>query len=206
MDSTDTPTPPPPGRKIHAAVENPFDNLMIKLADAAMPLFHATGHTPNAITAYSGLFAALAVWQAWRGNLVAFSVAWIVAYWFDCADGHYARMYGMETKLGDMLDHVKDTVAMLALIAVVWVKYNPSWLAVVAGVVVLGLSLVHLGCQQKHYAQHIGKNSGESLDGLQVLCPSDNTEEALQWTRYVGVGTSQLMTVALVWLVAHRRI
>lgn len=201
----DTPSPtPPPGRKIHPSLENPIDNVFITTADAAMPFLRATGHTPNALTAYSGLLAALAVWYLFKGNVAAFSVAWMAAYWFDCADGHFARTYGMETRLGDLLDHIKDTVSTLALAAVVYFKYHPPWWAVVAGVGLWCLTFVHVGCQQKHYAQHIGKNSGETIDSLQTLCPFDDAEAALRMTRYVGIGTAQVLSVVLVWLVARK--
>ena len=193
------------GQKIHPDLDNPIDNLFIATADAAMPLFRATGHTPNMLTAYSGVCAALAVWQLYRGNLLPFSVAWLAAHWFDCADGHYARVYGMETELGDTLDHVKDTLAMLALVLVCVLKYPPPWWVVAAGVLLWLSSAMHLGCQQKHYARHLGCNSGESLDRLQCLCPWDDTRAALGVTRYVGVGTAQVLTVALVWFLVTRR-
>lgn len=193
------------GRKIHPSLENPIDNVFIATADAVMPLFRATGHTPNALTAYSGLAAALAVWQLYRGNLVPFGIAWLAAHWFDCADGHFARTYGMETELGDMLDHIKDALAMLALVLVVVYKYPPPWWAVVLGVVFGLLSMVHLGCQQKHYALHLGGNSGESLDRLQALCPWDDAESALRLTRYVGVGTLQVLLVVIVCILVRRQ-
>lgn len=199
------PTPPPTGRKLHPSLDDPVDNVMVALADAAMPFFRATGHTPNMLTAYSGVFAALAVWQAYHGNMPAFAIAWMVAYWFDCADGHFARTYNMQTEFGDWLDHTKDNVSMYALAGVVLYKYRPPWWLAVAVIAVWMLSFVHLGCQQKHYAQRLGTNSGESIDTLQKLCPLDDAETALRATRYVGIGTAQVLTVAAVWFAVARQ-
>lgn len=195
---------PPPGRKIHPTLENPIDNVIIASVDATMPFFRATGHTPNALTAYSGVLAALAVWQLYRGNLAAFSVAWLASYWFDCADGHFARTYGMETRLGDLLDHIKDVSSNVAVALVLWYKYRlPRWI-IAAVLVFWSLALVHMGCQQKYYAQHLGANSGETLDTLQMLCPADDAAAALPVTRYVGVGTAQVASIIALWLASPR--
>ena len=48
---------------------------------------------------------------------------------------------------------------------------------------------VHLGCQEKEYA----KDESDTLSFTQQLCP--NTADALQFTKYFGCGTFNLVIV-----------
>lgn len=180
-------------RKIPSRLENPLDDVLIRGADALLPFLKATGHTPNVITTYSFAASLMALYALHTGHPGAFAVLWMLQYFFDCTDGHFARAYGMVSRFGDSYDHVTDYLAFGGLWAVAFDRYdlkkvNPLFL--VGFVTVSALSLMHIGCQQKYYA-----NAAESLDAAKVMCPNTSW---MWWTRWFGSGTMHLSMVLFV--------
>lgn len=186
----------PGGRKIPAPLENPIDNLWIDVAARAAPALRATGHTPNVLTAYALASGALSLAALWQGHVHAFGALWILRGFWDCADGYFARRYGMVTVAGDAFDHVSDFSTMLGLLYVVHAKYVVPPAMWVGFALLLVAQSVQLGCQQNA----CGGQKGESLDALRAACPGDAVA-TLRWSRYLGHGTMQLVLVAAVaWL------
>jgi len=148
------------------------------------------GFTPNGITTISLLFGLLAVWALWKGKIWVFCVCYLLSYFFDCLDGHYARKYDQVTKLGDAYDHIKDITVGVALIIVLYKRNKDRCssrilTAVIACVVIFTvLGYVHLGCQERVY----GHDQSSTLNLGRKLCPG-NAHESIKWSRYVGMGT-----------------
>lgn len=201
---TPTPIPVPRGRKIHPHLDNPLDDVILRLTDAMMPALRATGHTPNIITGYSAVFGAAAVWALLRGHQVACAVLFMVSYFFDCVDGHFARTYDMVTPLGDKLDHIKDITVGAALALVLLTKYAVPWWGWAASALAYLLMLSHFGCQQLSYEAR-STHDNETLDVTRRLCPDQpQPERAMRYTRWFGAGTSQLVFVAVILLAPRR--
>lgn len=191
-------------RKLPAHLDNHIDSLFIAITDAISPALKASGHTPNVLTTYSFGSALLAVTALHHGHVAAFVGLWTLEYFWDCADGHYARKYGMVTKAGDVYDHVTDLVSLAALVVVAHKRYAaPPW--IVVGVLALvALNVVHMGCQQKYYGGGSRGGSGESMDSFQRVCPDTSW---LRFTRWLSHGTTHLLLVLAVLYMEkyHRR-
>ena len=181
-------------RKLPAAMENPLDNVLIDLADAMTPWLKRAGQTPNMLTGYSAASGAGAVWFLWHDALPAFTALWVMRLFWDTADGHFARAYGMETKLGDALDHATDTLCTLGLLGIIWKKYVvPPWIAITY-VALFGVLAVHLGCQQRFVRGRA--RATESIDGLRAVCGSTTW---MPVTRWLSHGTLHAFIIASVW-------
>lgn len=174
--------------KLPLSLDNPVDNLFVAVASAMEPALKQMGHTPNVLTTYSFGSGVLALVALSKDNIPAFAVLWLLQIFWDCADGHFARRYGMTSKLGDAYDHFTDIATMLALIVLVYRKYDVPPAMLVAFAVVMGINFVHLGCQQKH----LKSPSRELLDTLQPACPDTSL---LRWTRYLSHGTMHVLIV-----------
>jgi len=181
--------------KIKNAHENPLDILLTSLSSSMNPIFKVTGHTPNIITTYSFLTGILSIFFLYRGNLALFSILFFLSYYFDCCDGSFAREYGMESRFGDLYDHITDVVVFSLIVLVVFVRYRTSidLLAIVVFAGFLFLTMMHLGCQQCNCNDCDGT---ETLDSLRTLC-ADRSHIA--WTRYFGNGTFIAVIIGLVW-------
>lgn len=183
-------------RKVPSNFENPVDNVLLVAAEALCPLFHATGHTPNMITAYSCLTGAYALSALHKRNFAHFGVAWAASYFLDCLDGHFARKYSMVTVFGDYFDHISDAVqAGIAMILVI--SYKPPLQLVVLLIVTMYLSLKHFGCQERMYkaSAHYDGVPAATLDAYESMCPHQTD---IAWTRMFGAGTLNLVFIMVV--------
>ena len=174
--------------------KNPIDVATVRITAPLLPLFHATGHTPNLLTTYSMLAGLGAVAALWRGNAAAFAAAYSASYAFDCMDGAFARRYGMVSAFGDAYDHGSDAlVTVLLLVVLFWRHGHRVGFADAAAMGALAaLMLVHLGCEQAAGHSPVGDAATGSLDQLRRLCPGPG---AMRWTRLFGCGTVALAIV-----------
>jgi phosphatidylglycerophosphate synthase len=191
------------GRKVPQAYENPLDNILYDFAIHVVNpyVFRKAGFTANGITLLSFAFGVLAAWLVWTRQYVAAALAYAVSYFLDCADGSFARAYNQVTALGDFLDHGSDVLKHgLLLSAVLLTPYlTGTWKTVftVCFGVGFALTFVHMGCQENVYNQ---SHLSPSLMPLRMLCSQDKAPHIIQWTRYVGMGTTALLLFVVLLL------
>ncbi len=180
--------------KLPANLENPIDLVLINSCDKIAPYFHKTGHTPNIITTYSLIFGLLAINAIYAGSPNTYVIYMIISYFFDCLDGHMARKYNQVSRLGDLYDHVKDNILLLAtLILALKGSSRKNVLISVIFIFIVGcVTLKHLGCQQHHFD---GEND-ETLDYLKKLCPVPSD---IKYTRFIGTATFNMLFIAVIY-------
>lgn len=205
-----------PGNKLGEGEENPIDVWVLALTRRFLPLFHATGHTPNILTAYSFALGLLSLRFLERGSMGLFVVAYLLSYFFDCIDGQFARTYDMVTRFGDFFDHFTDLLLDVGLLVVVFFRYReilPQHTGlIVLKFVLLLLAGTHLskvlglsprsshGCQQKKKASTQDATT-ESIDIFVQMCPAG--DQWIGWTRYFGAGTHVLFNVLAVLILEN---
>lgn len=176
-------------RKIPRHLENPIDDTLLLLTDIINPYFYKLGFTPNHITTLSLIFGILSIYYFYKEKFIVSGIMYFISYFFDCADGHYARTYKMVTKFGDYYDHVKDvsiTSIMLYLIFRYHIK-NKSKNIILYMIVITILSILmmqHFGCQEKYY-----KNDVDTLKHFKKYCNTHDVENKIKYTRFIGSGT-----------------
>lgn len=181
------------GRKINREQENPFDNIFIDIAEwLNINIFRPLNYTPNLITTMSlviGLFSAVLFHYKYYITSVIFLTT---AYILDCADGNYARRYNMETSFGDYYDHVSDLSKGFFLLIAIIIHPIPlrfKQISILILVIVVSLSLVHLGCQEGIYNPD-KHDKYDSLSNLKYLCgTTEDSKKFIKYTRYFGTGT-----------------
>lgn len=187
-------------KKIPNEMDNPIDNGLIYIADELCPFFKRTGHTPNMITTYSLITGVMSVICLYKGYPIAFGILYAISYFFDCMDGHFARKYSMTSKGGDLYDHIKDVSVYILLGYAVYLKYRKvikiTDLIIIS--VAIFLCAVHIGCQQKHLDKDV---DDETLDNTKCLCLD---KKMIYYTRWVGMGTLMLVTIALILYIHYR--
>jgi len=178
-------------RKIPNNIENPLDTILINMADDVSPVFKKYKFTPNEITTISILMQIFSSYLLLNDYYYFSALFHLVAYFFDCLDGHYARKYNMETKFGDYYDHISDTFKFAILFYSLYYVNSEKFFKVIPIIIFfLVLSLIHLGCQEKYFVE----SNSESLTMLKNICPTkqENTKKELKLTRFFGCGTLQM--------------
>lgn len=188
-------------QKIPKSLDNPLDNIIYSLADQINPYFYRLHMTPNQITTLSLIFLLMSVGAIVRHKPVLFAFLYLLSYFFDCADGSYARRYKMTSKYGDLYDHGKDILGFIIICYVILIRYRNQFTLVsgLTSVLIFSLFLVQTGCEQRYI-----NDSGSSLNLSKYFCPSQgrkNIRQTMKWTRYFGAGSfTVFFTLLVVWL------
>lgn len=185
-------------RKITSDMENPIDDILLDMCESTMETLHQYNFTPNMITTIGNVFRLFSIYSIFHGHKLIFVVFYLLGYYFDCLDGHYARKYNMATKFGDYYDHISDIVFNAILIYYIfWVsplvhkKYY--WNIVIIYILFFFGLNVHFGCQQS--LKKCGEDDeGEFLDMFKNSC---FTKDMIHWTKYFGSGTFISLTALL---------
>ena len=186
--------------KIPRDLDNPFDNLFNDLAEWVSESFYATGHTPNMITTYSLIFGLLSIYFLSKNNVLLFFVCWITSYFFDCFDGYFARKYSMTSQFGDYYDHIKDTFVSVLLYYYVYTHFKITTLDIYVLIIATVLMHIHLGCQQIYTRKD---DNTEYLDKFQGMCPDISF---LEWSRYFGPGTINVLLPCYIIYIIQRKV
>jgi len=186
-------------RKIPYELDNPIDNFMLSYCgDPLMDRLYKLGVTPNMITTVGNVFRGLSVYFLYSGRKELFLILYVVGYYFDCLDGHFARRYNMCSKFGDFYDHISDTTFYFFLIYYVFFNStlleSPYFTRVLTLFLIMGfLMFIHIGCQQTYY----GSSGVEYMDVCKSIC---SNKDWLWWTRYFGCGTNIIFSASLAYI------
>ena len=180
-------------RKIDIDVENPIDNIIIHIAEKGSPIYKELKMTPNHLTTISVMCNILSCMLLYKRKTYLSALIFLIGYYFDCADGFYARKYDMVTKFGDYYDHVNDNLRLILILIIMFMISPCKLFKILPIILLLGLmASIHLGCQEKIYHKKT-EHSEESptLEPLKNICFGNRTEanEAIQLTKYFGCGT-----------------
>jgi len=173
-------------RKIPEEQENFFDTWIIEYADIMSSTYKSLDMTPNMLTTVSLICNINSAILFFYDNRELAVLMFLIGYYFDCADGFYARKYNMETEFGDYYDHFNDMLKLIMIMSIMYYKSSSKFYKVLP--IILGFGLltgIHIGCQEKIYSESNNIKSG-TLNIFKSWCL--NTDY-IYTTKYFGVGT-----------------
>ena len=185
-------------RKISRQYDNPFDNFLISLSEITTPYAYQIGMNPNMITTLSIISTIIVVLLLLNANYIWAAIFFLIAYFFDCLDGHYARKYNMVTVFGDYYDHISDVLKIIAVLGTLYYINKKKFMVVIPIIIIIGiLTIIHFGCQELYY----NSTESETVEFTKNLCPVKNInnineiENKMNFTKYFGMGTMQLIII-----------
>lgn len=147
---------------------NPIDKVFNILVDYFNPIFYKIGFTPNILTTFSLLFGLISMYYFYFDKNILAACLFIINYFFDYADGRFARKYNMATKFGDIYDHVSDWITILLLLIIMYQKNSVLLLKLTPlALILLLLNLIDLGCSQK---KRVGESKSSTIGFTTKLC------------------------------------
>ena len=181
--------------------ECPIDTFIFKIVDKHLNIFYKLGMTPNTLTTISIIFGFLTAYQILKGRLLLASIFWLIGYYFDCADGKFARRYNMVSKFGDLYDHLGDLAKVIAvLLALFCINKKGTtvkqWFFI-SIIIILGfLQIIHMGYQETIY------NKQDESPYLNIIrnffVNEEKAEQNICYTRYFGCGTWYVLFAILI--------
>jgi phosphatidylglycerophosphate synthase len=181
--------------------ECPIDTFIFKIVDKHLNIFYKLGMTPNTLTTISIIFGFLTAYQILKGRLLLASIFWLIGYYFDCADGKFARRYNMVSKFGDLYDHLGDLAKVIAvLLALFCINKKGTtvkqWFFI-SIIIILGfLQIIHMGYQETIYNK---KDESPYLNIIRnFFVNEEKAEQNICYTRYFGCGTWYVLFAILI--------
>jgi len=181
--------------KINPDHENIIDNCFQNVAISHLDFYHKLNLIPNHLTTCSLFFGLLSGYLFYYDKTILSVISFIISYYFDTADGLYARKYKMETELGEIYDHIADTLRVLLILYIMYIKSSTKfymYLPVI--IIILFLSFVHLGCQEKHYN---GQVKQHLISQTKMLCPNP---KHIKYTKFCSSGLFTLIFIIIMLL------
>ena len=71
------------------------------------------------------IFEIIALYYLYYKKISLFAIFFVsLSYFLDCVDGHLARKYNQQTKLGDWLDHISDWITATGIVIIAFYNYG----------------------------------------------------------------------------------
>lgn len=184
-------------RKIPQYLENPIDNIFIYFSEIAAPFYNKLKFTANTLTSISLILGLISSVLFLYDDYKLSALVFLLAYYFDCADGFYARKYKLTSKFGDMYDHFADYLKMGLILLLMFSKNSKKFFTIILPIfIVFGLlTTVQIGCQEKYKKDD---DHGDMLHATRNMCKED-PENVMQISKYFGLGTLMLVFSILIF-------
>jgi phosphatidylglycerophosphate synthase len=187
------------GRKIKREYENPIDNVIIDLVDKTNDMYYNMGFTPNILTTISLILGLLSAYLLYIDYRFSAAIFFVIAYYYDGADGYLARSHNMKSNFGDYYDHISDVCKTIVIIYVLYTKKRKGDTFYKVCILMIFMTIlvsIHMGCQEKKYeSDNDSISESKSLSMCKNLCYDENI---IKYTRYFGSGTYILVLTLII--------
>jgi phosphatidylglycerophosphate synthase len=183
------------GRKIDRKYENFFDTIFVDLTEKLNPFYKSIGVVPNTLTFMSLFVTLIGEYFFYKDKYLIAGIMYLIGYYFDCADGNFARTYDMVTIFGDWFDHISDSFKVAILVYLFYLKLGLSKkLFMILGVISFFFFTfsIHMGCQQLIYNK---PQESPALKFMEKLCPN---KKIIKYTKYLGCGMFQVVIALII--------
>lgn len=183
------------GNKLPHYYDDPVDIFYKKYINVINPYFKDAGMTPNMITTISLLFGLLTCYLYYKSHYVLAGLSYIVSYFFDVMDGHFARIYDMGSVFGSYYDSISDNAVALSLLILFYTNPRASFVSkiiIFSIIAICGIGAAYqMSCQEKYVKK---TNEKHVSDGLAFL---DNVKchnfEHMRYSRFFGTGVTNVV-------------
>ena len=182
------------GKKLNDNLENPIDLLLVNLTTKLNPYYKFLNLTPNILTTLSVITTLFGLYIHTKDYCILGGLFYFIGYYFDCADGNFARTYNMTSEFGDYYDHITDFLkygAFLYLLYCYNLPKNTIIFIVSIVFILIVASALFLGCQEKIYKKNTNNKGSSFLKFTTLIC---GDEKWIHIWKYGSTGSLQLFS------------
>ncbi len=181
--------------KIPLEIDNFIDGILYKFIDKHIETYKKWGFTPNTLTTFALITGYTTAYLITQQKFYLAGFTFFLSYYFDCADGKFARRYNMNTIFGDYYDHFSD-ITKISLILFALYKNNVIKFKKIIIIVILLfiLAMYHMGCQQALYKSEVIESP--TLDIFKSS--EESCIKNVNHTKYFGCGTFSLALLLII--------
>ena len=181
--------------KIPYEYENIIDLNIMKFIDTHIHIYKKLNLTPNKLTLMALITALLTVYLIYKKQYKYAAFMYLLSYYFDVADGKFARKYNMVTKFGDYFDHSVDFIKIILLIVFLY-RDNPKKFIKLIPLItfIILISSFHILIQETLFENEENK----TVLGF-IKFNKKFAENNLYLIKYFGYGTSNLLIALIIF-------
>lgn len=184
--------------KIPNNLRDPIDLLIYNFVPFISKSFDNYG--PNFITSISLIFGIIGCIFFYSDDYQRAIVSFALSYIFDCVDGYHARRKNMQSKFGDMYDHLTDIIIYSIALLIFYLKYQGNKFYLLS---ILGLLLI---INQYYLSLVENYQKFEKSPFLNVFnLKTKNPEKYMKYLRFFGCGSLQLFLFYIIYLVSNNK-
>lgn len=115
-----------------------------------LEFWHGLGFSANGLTTLSALFGAHFLYSLHTNQHLASIASLVVSFYFDYADGMFARKYDQTSNFGDAYDHITDLIVIFGGVYLIYTKSPKSWRPkLIAAILLYGIiASIHHTCYE----------------------------------------------------------
>lgn len=185
-------------RKFPIEYDNFIDIILYHIADFFSPFFKKLNFTPNMFTTLSFLVGLFSNYCFYIKKYKLSAFMYLLSYWFDTIDGHYARLYNMQSKLGDYYDHITDAIVSFIFLILFTINTKmPLYYKKLAGIlcaIILGFTAYHFNCVEDRNKNDKRYIRSETIRAVKVK----NCTDKLKFTSLFNTGTVTIYLMAYI--------
>lgn len=191
--------------KVPIEYQNFIDrNFLIYGEKYLFPFFRQLNLTANDITYLSIILSFYGAYAIYNNNYKIGAICFLIQYFFDCLDGHYARTYNMVSQEGDKLDHYKDLLIGGYVYYTLFRYWQHSKIYLLILLFLVYVLKVQLGCLDKYQQTEFNVDTnGLVFEKLTEFCKANNKNGILRKLKdisLIGNGTLILYTSILLYI------
>ena len=153
------------------------DNYVSKLILKTIPFWKGINAEPNYLTTLGFISSIFSLCFLYSRNVLGAIIFLILRWYFDYADGIYARKYDKVSKFGDYYDHIIDILYSIGIIFIIAFSKYPEkykylrYYLLLTLIVFFILFIVQMGCIEKEYRK-IYDTEESTISLLRNICPN----------------------------------
>lgn len=177
-----------------------LDNVIYDVSVDISPAFRKLNFTANDITTLSNISMCITLLLLLHAKYYWACLFLFLAYYFDCLDGIYARIYKQASTFGEKYDHYSDLIKTISFLLILFYINPHKFLKVIPIFIIFNIiCLAYCGCSDKINNDNILFSSY-----LTQLCPINdvnNKEEVTKYMnilKYFGPVISQILNIVII--------
>lgn len=170
------------------------DNILIRLADMASPLFRKMNYTSNGIITLSLIFSLASFYYLAKRDMTKFMIYYTLGYFFDILGIHYSRKYKFSKKQihqSDRYNNIKNIGLVILFAYILYDQYNVTDYPVLLIILLCLLVLIMIGSKCK-------------MDSYSIEAQSESCRNYLNIMRRCGRISIHFMVVLIVWYLNYQ--
>jgi phosphatidylglycerophosphate synthase len=176
--------------KIPAYLDNPINYPIYSHIDTTLDTYYKLNFTPNILTTISLILGLSSVYAVYKDYYKTGALLFFIAYYYDCADGKFARKYNQVTKFGDYYDHISDFIKFGLMFYVLYLKIQPKsfqtkLILFTILILLFVLAILQFGCQEILYQY----SESPSVKWTTYFVNPANCKNQVKYTRYFSMTT-----------------